>query len=259
MNKLYRSVVKYNPLGVCRKFLRVMQRNMTWFPPAERLFRKLKERLERYQQRLEFEDFDARYGTDTTGVIPLKEMTISASSSVADGLYYEASSMKIFRQFMAALDIPFREFDFVDFGSGKGRVLFGAAEYGFRKIIGIEFAREIAEIAEKNVPLFNRNSDSPACFELHHMDASEFEIPDTPLVIFFYCPFQGKVLDRVLANINESISRHPRPVYLLFNGQNPKVIGQFTANGFKYREIRLKRDWRRFLHYRGLIFTSTES
>ncbi|MEQ1843651.1 MAG: hypothetical protein ABL994_24865, partial [Verrucomicrobiales bacterium] len=226
MNKLYRSVVKYNPLGVYKRFLRVMQRNMRWFPPAERLFRSLQERLVRYQQRLDFEEFDSRYGTDTIGVIPLKEMTISASGSIAEGLHYEASSIRIFRQFMAALDIPFRDFDFIDFGSGKGRVLFAASEYGFRKLIGIEFAREIAEIAEKNVSLFNRNSDSPACFELHHMDASGYEIPDTPLVIFFYCPFQGKVLDRVLANINESLARHRRPVYLLFNGQNPKVIGQ---------------------------------
>jgi hypothetical protein len=62
----------------------------------------------------------------------------------------------------------------------------------------------------------------------------------------------------VLGNIKASQARHPRPIHLLFNGQNPDVIAQFKKLGFPCREIKLKRDRTRFLHYRGLIFSAPE-
>src|ERR687885_509057 len=45
-------------------------------------------------------------------------------------------------------DIAISEDDvLIDFGSGKGRVLFLAAHYGFRKIIGVELSAKLNQIA----------------------------------------------------------------------------------------------------------------
>jgi len=43
------------------------------------------------------------------------------------------------------LSINHSEFTFIDFGSGKGRVLFLASEYPYKKIIGVELARMLHE------------------------------------------------------------------------------------------------------------------
>jgi SAM-dependent methyltransferase len=107
-------------------------------------------------------------------------------------LWYEAASPVIFRQFMAALEIPFDDFEFVDYGSGKGRVLMLAAEQGFRKATGIEFAGELVEVARKNVEIFNRSRAKPAIIESRRMDAKDYVLPDVPLVLFFFQPVQGR-------------------------------------------------------------------
>jgi hypothetical protein len=48
----------------------------------------------------------------------------------------------------ALRDLPigdYAQYTFVDVGSGKGRMLFVAAEYRFRKVIGVEFATDLHE------------------------------------------------------------------------------------------------------------------
>jgi hypothetical protein len=45
-------------------------------------------------------------------------------------------SVTVFKQIMSRLTIRFGEFELIDFGSGKGRVLLLASGYGFKKIIG---------------------------------------------------------------------------------------------------------------------------
>ncbi len=155
---------------------------------------------------------------------------------------------------MAGLEIPFADFEFVDYGSGKGRVLMLAAEQGFRKATGIEFAGELVAVARKNVEIFNRSRTKPAVIEVLHMDARDYALPDVPLVLFFFSPFKGAVLDRVLANVTASYARNPRPLFLVFSGQSPESIERFRATGFGWREVRLQRDPTRFIHYRGLIF-----
>jgi SAM-dependent methyltransferase len=54
---------------------------------------------------------------------------------------------------LAALPIKHEEFTFVDIGCGKGRALFIAAEFPFRRIVGAELAVELAQIARANVAL----------------------------------------------------------------------------------------------------------
>jgi hypothetical protein len=41
-------------------------------------------------------------------------------------------------------------------------------------------------------------------------------LPEEPLVLYFFNPFPAEVLARVLANLEESLSRARRRVYLLF-------------------------------------------
>lgn len=40
---------------------------------------------------------------------------------------------------------------FLDYGSGKGRALIMAAQYPFRRILGVEFSPQLSLIASQNI------------------------------------------------------------------------------------------------------------
>ena len=58
---------------------------------------------------------------------------------------------RIFEAAMQAAPLEYSRFTFVDYGSGKGKAMFLAAEYPFKRIVGVEFAPALHEIACKNL------------------------------------------------------------------------------------------------------------
>jgi len=43
---------------------------------------------------------------------------------------------------------------FVDYGSGKGRVLLVASDYAFKKIVGVEFSKVLNDVAVANIATY---------------------------------------------------------------------------------------------------------
>ena len=91
-------------------------------------------------------DFDRQHGVDTGGEFEgwtyLSDLDIPSPNWI-DCNDYTAIEPIRFEQVMAALEIAFEDFTFIDFGSGKGLALLLAPEYPFRRIIGLEFAPEL--------------------------------------------------------------------------------------------------------------------
>jgi predicted RNA methylase len=133
------------------------------------------------------------------------------------------------------LQISYEDFVFIDFGAGKGRTLLIASLFGFKRIIGVEFARELVEIARENVKRFVCRA------EIMHADAAEYRVPDDNLVAYFYNPFGPEVLRRVLMGLRSLVLR--RRVYLIYvNPQYHSVIQEFAIergmiNGAKIYEM----------------------
>jgi hypothetical protein len=50
-----------------------------------------------------------------------------------------------------ALDIDCREYGFIDYGSGRGRLLLAADRFPFKEIVGVEFSRPLHEEACENI------------------------------------------------------------------------------------------------------------
>jgi hypothetical protein len=106
-------------------------------------------------------------------------------------------------------------YTFVDLGSGKGRIMFLAAEYPFRRIQGVEFAAELHQAAENNIRTyryFRRKSNN---IEPLNIDASEYDFPNDNLVIHLFNPFGPAVMEKVLANLAASLKQHPRHVIVI--------------------------------------------
>ena len=113
--------------------------------------------------------------------------------------------------------INFRDFTFIDLGSGKGRTLLMAADYPFGRIIGVELLLSLHKIAQDNLRKYK--SESQKCFALEAIcgDATAFAFPEDPLVIFLFNPFPESGMRRVVANLAKSLHAHPRPVFVLYH------------------------------------------
>jgi predicted RNA methylase len=116
---------------------------------------------------------------------------------------------------LAALDVQFEDYTFVDYGAGKGKALLLAGSRPFHRVIGVELAAELCEIARRNIQTYTgpRRAGS---IEVVHEDATAFDIPDGPLVLYFYNPFDAEVMEAVITNIRQATAQTMRPVYILY-------------------------------------------
>jgi SAM-dependent methyltransferase len=112
---------------------------------------------------------------------------------------------------------------FLDLGSGKGRAVFLAAQYPFRRVIGVELSPELHAVAVQNLRRFGSR------VELVNADATEYELPADVTVLFLFNPFNGSVFAAALANVLRSLDEHPRTLRLVY--VNPVEEEQVVATG----------------------------
>jgi len=147
---------------------------------------------------------------------------------------YQVTEPEILHEMMAVPKIDFREFTFIDIGSGKGRVLLMASDYPFRRILGIEILPALHHVAENNLKAYK--SDSQRCFAVETMlgDAREFILPAGPLVVYLFNPLPEAGMVDVIANLAQSVRQDPRVVYLLY--RNP-LFENVVARYSKFHKI----------------------
>ena len=169
-------------------------------------------RLQRYGD----VDFDWDHRVNTTGAtVGWRERFLGTLHSP-----YQPTEAALFHEMLDDLKIDFREFTFIDLGSGKGRTLLMASDYPFRGIVGVELFPALHAIAESNIAAYKK--DSQLCFELKSVcaDARNFEFPAEPTLLYLFNPLPASGLDIVFANLKQSLQKSPRTVYVLYH--NPE-------------------------------------
>jgi SAM-dependent methyltransferase len=174
--------------------------------------------------------FDSEFAGVTGGDARLSRLSI-ASANRRFGVDYRGVDPEEFARGFSQLAIRHEEFTFIDLGSGKGRALLLAAKFPFRRLIGVEFARELHEIAAANVLHYRNPDGKQPQFQLHCMDATEFDFPREPSVVFLYNPFGPEVIARIAQRLLDSYAADPRPVFVLYI--NPFHLGPWQALGFR--------------------------
>src|SRR5438105_1539792 len=86
--------------------------------------------------------WDFGHGVETSEVVPIRQLQID-STNVNLGIDYQPTPASVFHKIMRRLPVRLETYNFIDFGCGKGRVLFMATDYPLKKIIGIEFSPEL--------------------------------------------------------------------------------------------------------------------
>ncbi|MDP6908146.1 MAG: class I SAM-dependent methyltransferase [Flavobacteriales bacterium] len=152
-------------------------------------------------------------GIQTFGAHAPDELSIEADSKLGGHLYQPSSSV-IFKRAMEKLPIDFKSKVFLDIGSGKGRAMILAAEHGFKKVIGVEYAAELNDIAYTNIERV-RNKFSETTFDLQEGDALAYEIPEEVDVIYLFNPFDEHAISGLLDRVKPAFEKS-KPIHLVY-------------------------------------------
>lgn len=139
--------------------------------------------------------FDLTHGTDTDGTLRLSEFSVDFEN-VRYGMSYQPTNPQAIADAMAHFGEMPQDFTLVDMGSGKGRILIGAVEQGFRHVFGVEFVRELNEVARENISVRGIHNAT-----LWTGDAAQYVFPPGNLLIYFGNPFRVEVMRAVIENL----------------------------------------------------------
>jgi SAM-dependent methyltransferase len=224
IGRLKRALTVYQDLGAKALLQRVWRR-------LARLLGHEDPQLASWTKSKELGDtaFDTVMGTQTGGIQSLFDLQIVGENS-RYGLSHIATDPRQFADVMASLDLDFSPFTFIDLGSGKGRALILAAQLPFRRLIGVEFAVELAEAARANISMPAVAKLANSRIELICCDAAAYAFPDDPLIIYLFNPFGAAIVRRIAQNARVSWESNPRPIEIVY--MNPVHASEFLAAGW---------------------------
>jgi len=116
---------------------------------------------------------------------------------------------------------------FLDYGSGKGGAIIQAKKFGFKQSIGIEFAKELHEVAKQNIQKLGLK-DVTSFFQ----DAAEYMPALDVSVIYLFNPFDAVVMEKVAENIASLKEEFKNEVYIIYGNPSCEVLdAYFTLLG----------------------------
>lgn len=193
-----------------------------------------------------FDRFDSIHGTETNTSVPTARLDGTGFNQVHAELYWPIRPLP-FDNMMRAIGGDLHEFAFIDLGCGKGRALLLAADWPFKRLIGVEFSQKLCDVAERNLEIFRAAGHLHGRHaEVHCIDASAFRYPPEPLVVFLFDPFGPSVLKLVIDQLKASLAASPRACLVAYH--LPMHADLFLSASFKTvahqrRSIRLAYPW----------------
>ncbi len=173
--------------------------------------------------------FDRRFGIETCGIHNDLEVLGAGGEHLAHGRRYEPIQVPVFRDIVRALPIQPENYCFIDFGSGKGRALILAAEAGFKRMIGVEFAPVLHSAALGNVAQYRRVRPLAGPLEVHCQDVTTFVLPPCDAVLFFYNPFDALVMAKVITSVERDWRKHPRDLIVAYRSPKETSVLEVAA------------------------------
>jgi SAM-dependent methyltransferase len=161
-------------------------------------------------------------GVDTTSATVTSRTRLLAAIS---GAPYQPTEPNIFAKMLNELKIDFGNYTFIDIGSGKGRTLLMAAEFGFHDVIGVELLPELHAVAERNIAASGKGNVGSVC-----IDAREYQLPPSPLVLYLFNPLPAAALSQLIVNLEASLKTHPREVRIIYH--NPVAEDVLAQTSF---------------------------
>ena len=160
---------------------------------------------------IETDFFDTINGTDTSRVSK-SELFGNDKNFEYCNLHVPTFTSKIKSALNAliSLDKNIFDFNFVDLGSGKGKVIILAHKMGFKKIFGIEISPKLNEICKNNLRKLGLNN-----IKIIEQDATIMKVLPENSVFYFYNSFEKPILNKVLDNIYQTLKNQKKICYFV--------------------------------------------
>lgn len=174
--------------------------------------------------------YDFVRNVDTQKRKTLDEYVRVETYKLSDSVQYQPVYTSILRESLGvACSIIGRPRLFVDFGSGKGKVILEAAKYHFDKIIGIEIDAQLNEVAVRNLETYRGKLLSKTRVTFVEGAAEEYRPESGATIVFFFNPFGEDTMWKVVRKLEEMSSRSEVPVVAIYvNPMFEKVFEGWT-------------------------------
>lgn len=147
------------------------------------------------------------------------------------------SGNKYLRNVLANLSITHKD-SIMDIGCGKGSAMRVMLEFPFSRVDGIEISEQIATIARNNFRKLKVPSNRCKIFTI---DAFTFQELDLYSHVYFYNPFSGEIMKKVVENLTSSIKRMPRMVIIIYN--NAVCHSEVISSGVFQKIVEYPDEW----------------
>jgi hypothetical protein len=161
--------------------------------------------------------FDREHGVETAMELPLEAAGVPLADVEGGNGVYRPLTEALFRTSLASIRIDASEFTFVDIGSGKGKVMFMAADLPFKRVVGIEYALGLHEVAVRNIAAYHSHTQQCKDLEAVHGDALQFRLPDGPLVLFTFNALSKELMREMMRKLDQDAAADPtRPLFFIY-------------------------------------------
>ena len=193
--------------------------------------------LVRFQEALYARDQSISEVVSTDGIVELNTLEIE-SGNKEKGTRYVATPRLVIEWLHTILPCDPKNWVFIDLGAGRGRVVLEAARRPYRRVVGVEFARELALQAKQNILCLAGPAIRAADVQIIHADVTEFDIPQEPSIFYLYAPFTNEVLELFIKRVEDTYRRGPYPI--VFTYLNPSARESALDMSPFFQPVRLR-------------------
>ena len=169
-----------------------------------------------------------KYGIDSTGADELGALKRKGVDITHATIYMPASYDLLEAVFNRLKNEKLSHF--IDIGCGKGRTMAVAAYYGFNKVSGIDFSKELCQAAVENLEKVKLKLPFLK-FQVVNNDAFYYELPKDVDCIFLFNPFDELIMSGVVKNIEHQRKQAGKDVFIIY--LNPLHKQLFIKKGYK--------------------------
>ncbi|OFZ26810.1 MAG: hypothetical protein A2381_06625 [Bdellovibrionales bacterium RIFOXYB1_FULL_37_110] len=173
--------------------------------------------------------FDRKFHLDTLTKVNFSQRLIEVPNRI-NAKQYQGTRWRVFNRIMKNLPIQYRDYNFIDTGSGKGKALILASGFNFKAIKGIELFKPLYDISCQNLRKMNLNHR----IQIEHGDVLNFTPPKGPNLYYLYNPFNENVLKDFFTNLKKNQTLGSRDVIIYLN---PRYHSTLTKLGFQYQVL----------------------
>lgn len=143
------------------------------------------------------------------------------------GYRYQATTPRIYRELRKYLRDK-KDVSLLDVGCGKGRMLKFFSKCSLYKVDGLEYSKELVDIAKNNMKILSIDSN------VYRGDASQWNGYDEYNYFYLFNPFGKDVMAGFLGKLVESYKRNQRKITIIY--LNPKEAEELKKIGFREKE-----------------------